>query len=178
VLLLLPNRWQSVGCVSPFNYYAKLIVITTTPIGLVIAISLLYLLPRYLAARAQSAREEVEYAVRQHKRIRRMAWKLMLFTLFLLYPGVSSSILGMFVCRDIHGKPYLFNDFSLECYDSTWYYYLPFILVMVFLYPIGIPALFYALLHKYRKRRQEVAVRLQLGFLYDHPCLYLNTRTF
>lgn len=148
------------------------------------------MLPRYLAARAQSAREEVEYAVRSHKRythvttscnlclaelislsynnsIRRMAWKLMLFTLFLLYPGVSSSILGMFVCRDINGKPYLFNDFSLECYDSSWYYYLPYVLIMVAVYPVGIPLLFWGLLRRYQGRRHEVAIRLQLGFLYE-----------
>ena len=33
--------------------------------------------------------------------------KLCLFTVFLMYPGVSSTVLSLFVCQDIDGQSYL-----------------------------------------------------------------------
>ena len=39
----------------------------------------------------------------RNKRImaRRKFWKLVIFTIFLIYPSVSSIIMKMFVCREI-----------------------------------------------------------------------------
>lgn len=35
------------------------------------------------------------------------------------------------------------------------------------LYPIGVPALFFSLLRRYRRRLDELGVRVQLGFLFE-----------
>jgi uncharacterized membrane protein len=123
--------WQSVGCVSPFSFYSKLIAITVTPIGIVFLICVFFLAPLNYMARKKYSEAESEYQVAKQKRIRRVFWKLVLFSLFLLYPGVSSSVLSVFVCRDINGKPYLLADFSLQCYSSDWMAALPLTIIMI-----------------------------------------------
>jgi hypothetical protein len=121
------------------------------------------------------------------KRRRRELWRLIMFTLFLCYPSVSSSIFSMFVCTEVVGVRYLTADFSLLCsgpeYDQVMQFAIPAILV----YPLGIPLFIYKMLKGYRyskvktsksedgkketfaykNRLSEKGIRAQLGFLYD-----------
>lgn len=39
-------------------------------------------------------------------------WKLLQFTLFLIYPKVASHVLAFFVCRNVEGIWYIRTDFS------------------------------------------------------------------
>jgi len=101
------------------------------------------------------------------KRARRIFWKLILFTLFLIYPGVSSTVMSLFVCKDIGGTPYLLTDFSIRCGDARWRKYVGYGVVMLLIYPLGIPSAFLFFLTRYRTRMEEPGVILQLGFLYE-----------
>ena len=67
---------------------------------------------------------------------RRKVWKLALFTMFLVFPKVSSTVLSIYICRDIDGTSYLLSDFNILCYDARWYKYIPFDIVMIFVYPV------------------------------------------
>jgi len=75
--------------------------------------------------------------------------------------------LNMYVCKTVEGVSYLKSDFTRQCYDATWKKYLGWNVVMILLYPIGVPLWFFYLLWRYRKRFQEPGVLLELGFLYD-----------
>ena len=48
-----------------------------------------------------------------------------------------------FKCSQIEDTWYLDADYRLECYGSEWLDHMPFALVGVLLYPIGIPAFVY-----------------------------------
>jgi len=157
--------WQSVGCVTAFSYYTKLGLIALLPLLLTLALFVCYLLPRYFRD-YRTHRDDPASFHAARKRSRRRFWKLLLFTLFCIYPNVSSSLLGYFVCRDINGTTFLLADFSLECYDSRWMSNLPWIIVAILVYPIGVPAFFFYILRRYRQRMDEPGVRMQLGFLY------------
>ena len=113
---------------------------------------------------------KLEAARRNRKIGRRNFWRLVLFTLFLVYPSISSTVLRSFVCDKVEGIWYLRADFSVQCYDSSYNLHASFAGLMVLLYPIGIPFFFGYLLHKYRSpidRLEEKGIRAQLGFLYD-----------
>jgi hypothetical protein len=74
--------WQSVGCVSKFDFYAKFLVVTLVPIGVLVALYFLFLLPmQYIDQRDMSDAAAGRDA---RKRSRRMFWKLVLFTIFLM----------------------------------------------------------------------------------------------
>jgi len=103
------------------------------------------------------------------QRRRRREWlhktyRLALFTLFLLYPGVSSSVLAMFTCHDVEGTYYMLSDIRVLCLDARWYRYLPVAVMALLVYPIGIPGLFYALLSRFRHRLRDPTIATSLGF--------------
>jgi len=81
----------------------------------------------------------------------------------LIYPAVSSRVLSTFVCRHVNDSYYLVADFTRLCYDDTWYAYLPYTICMVFVYPIGIPLLFYLLIRFLRQGESMSSI----GFLYE-----------
>jgi len=90
-----------------------------------------------------------------------------LFTLFLMYPGVSSTVLSLFVCKDIDSKSYLVSDFTIYCYDDRWWKFFPLVLIMVFVYPVGVPSFFLFVLYRARHTLHWPTTKMQLGFLYD-----------
>jgi hypothetical protein len=57
--------------------------------------------------------------------------KIILFSLFLLYPGMSSKTLGFFACKEVNGVRYLMSDFSVECGVQRWNSFLPYAVTMV-----------------------------------------------
>lgn len=71
-----------------------------------------------------------EYYMAQ-KRSRRKFWKLVLFTIFLMYSGVSSTVLRYFICRNIGGVEFLVQDFTITCTSSSYIRFLPVAIVMV-----------------------------------------------
>jgi uncharacterized membrane protein len=155
--------WQSVGCVSGFDFYTKFLVITITPLVILAMIFLFYLLPMYWFDRRDMVDQSMYRAAR--KRSRRRFWKLILFTIFLMYPIVSRNVMAMFVCKTINGVDYLSADFTLKCYTDIWKKYVGAAAFMVLVYPVGVPAFFGFMLWRYRTRLQEPGVRMQLGFL-------------
>ena len=94
---------------------------------------------------------------------------MVIFSLFLVYPLVSSTIFRIFVCKRIYGIDYLLADFTKECYTSEWRIYTIYASVMILVYPIGVPAFFFYMLWRYRRhdRLHEPGVMSELGFLYS-----------
>jgi len=111
------------------------------------------------------------------KRHRREFWRLIMYTLFLVYPAVSSSIFGVWVCQKYlyEGEivNYLVADFHLICHDAAWYQATIIALIGLAVYTVGIPLFFYIKMNEYVKgktganRLDQKGVRCQLGFLYD-----------
>jgi hypothetical protein len=101
------------------------------------------------------------------KREKRRFWKMTLFTMFLIYPHVSSSVLRFFSCEQINGVWYLYEDFTLECYTPEYNSYYPMVIFFVLLYPLGVPAFFMYELNRYHKRFGELDIKMQLGFLFE-----------
>jgi hypothetical protein len=108
-----------------------------------------------------------DYAQRQarRQRLKHRFLKCQLFTLFLLYPGVSSRVLALFHCTEVEGVRYLTADTSLLCSDARYDSYLPLGLAGVVLFPVGIPLLFLCLMMRFRTRLHDPSVKPWLGFL-------------
>jgi len=60
-------------------------------------------------------------------------------------------VLGSFVCSDIADSWYLNADFTIQCFDTRWDKYAILSGVMIFVYPVGIPLLFFGLLVSNRR---------------------------
>ena len=79
-----------------------------------------------------------------------------LLLLYVVYPGVSVSIFGIFSCTTLSGgegttsKSYLNGDFHIQCYDRTHWQYMGAGIVWLFVIPVGVPYFFIWLLRRFR----------------------------
>ena len=72
-------------------------------------------------------------------------WAFMI--IFLIYPSTSSTVLFYFQCTPVEGGlSYLRADFSIDCNSSQYTTWLIYAWAMVFVYPIGVPLLYWLLL--------------------------------
>jgi len=164
--------WQSVGCVTPFDFYYKLIILCLSPIIVFIVISFLFLVPLYLIDSRDKFLDDDSHKKHRQK-LRFQYYKLCLFTLFLIYPGLSSSIFSFYHCMSVQGRYYLVADFSLRCGVARWWKYFPVALVATLAYPVGVPAAFGAILYRNRNVLHTPEIREAIGFLY---AAYHNTK--
>ncbi|GMI11479.1 hypothetical protein TrLO_g5191 [Triparma laevis f. longispina] len=78
---------------------------------------------------------------------------LFLFMTFLILPTVSIQIFSTFACRDFEdGTSYLKVDYSIDCNAPSRNFYLYYAVVMGFVYPIGIPLLYYIQLRNAQRK--------------------------
>ena len=84
------------GCVTSITYYTKFLVVTLLPIGLFIVILFFYLVPVRLYLRRDFSDEQDRK--KAMKRAEKSFWKLVLFTVFLLYPSVSRFVSSAALC--------------------------------------------------------------------------------
>jgi len=157
--------WGQLGCVATIPFYTKMIIVGVTPIGIFALITLLFLAPSWIRDRFDMSDSDTMRAVRATRR--RKFWRLIMFTVFLMYPKLSSTMLSMFVCKTVNGQTYLVADMTLRCLDDRWMRYLPFGILFIFVYPIGIPTIFFVTLFQHRKSFKAPLVLLQIGFLYE-----------
>jgi len=157
--------WQSLGCATKFTYFTKYQIAISIPVGVMLLLFFLFLLPMYVMDATDMSDDESKRSYR--KRARRKFWKLALFTLFLIYPNECSTVLDFFVCKKIGGPNFLLSDFKVQCYDTEWVKNVPYAIAAIVVYPVGVPLGFLYFLRRYRKRLHEPGVRIQLGFLYE-----------
>jgi hypothetical protein len=92
----------------------------------------------------------------EHERTERLACfrndllARLLLLLFMVYPGVSVAIFGIFSCTKLSsGMAFLDADLTVLCYTKKHWGYMGAGVIWVFVYTFGIPAFFIHLLRKY-----------------------------
>ena len=69
-----------------------------------------------------------------------------------MYPGVSGHAMQFFRCFEIDGVEYMMVDYSLQCYDGSWYGMLVLIVLVLLFLALGSPVLMAWLLYKKRHK--------------------------
>ncbi|OWY95428.1 hypothetical protein PHMEG_00034566, partial [Phytophthora megakarya] len=72
--------------------------------------------------------------------------------MLLFYPMLCQRVIGMFYCDEIGDHYYLNLDRSNLCYESTWLLYLPVGIILIILWVIGVPLLFWVIIYMKRSR--------------------------
>jgi len=156
--------WNSLGCLSNFDYFSKFLFTALLPIGAFVLLLIFYLFPLWVCDKRDMS-DHGRFRLK-HKQAQGQFIKMALFTSFLLYPTVSRTIFSILNCRDIAGKTYLSADFSLECYTERHYNYLYFSIAMIVLYPFGVPFVSWLLVRRHRDKLLDPLVRMKYGLLY------------
>ena len=140
------------ACLNPApSYYKQFNGFT---LGLAFAMLSMYGLfllgKNVIAPVALKGLEPEEYARRVGKFQSNLLGKALLI-LYIVYPGVSVSIFGIFSCTSLaSGVSYLDQDFTITCYDAQHYRYLAAAIIWLFVVPVGVPYFFTWLLRKFR----------------------------
>jgi hypothetical protein len=68
----------------------------------------------------------------------------------LLHPSVSGKAMEFFRCQTIDGVSYLMADYSVGCYDATWFAFLPLVVLVLLGFSLGTPAVIVLVLRRQR----------------------------
>ena len=127
-----------VGCMAPTDFYNSLLAYTLLPL-LVSAILIGY----YIALSKRSDASSSQ--------LRNKIFELFLTLTFILLPSVSVKIFSTFACHDFDtGASFLKVDYSIDCNTGTHTAVMLFAGVMIIIYPVGVPVMYFFLL--WRKR--------------------------
>ena len=152
-----------VGCIVHTDFYTKLLVSTLGPIAVSLVIFLFSLL-FYLSTRSKDSRDAIVDA----------AMSLFLSLTYMVFASVSTTVFDTFNCERYGDDEtfYMASDQSISCDDPTHKKYQGFAYVMIAVYPVGIPLLYFLLLYRNRKALQQEdrvsnASLTKISFLWD-----------
>ncbi|GMI14345.1 hypothetical protein TrVE_jg11238 [Triparma verrucosa] len=159
-----------VGCLVEVNFYKKLQAMTVGPIA---ASFTLLLISGILIRLAKS--KEIRANIVEN------ASAIFFSITYIVFAGVSTTVLDTYNCKTYGDDPteYLVSDQSLSCGSEQHQVYVLYASIMIFVYPVGIPLLYFVLLWMKRKQLREERLRdedpslLKTSFLWDeYRCEY------
>jgi len=124
-------------CFFEVNYLSTLMVATISPLIFSLFLGFVYFM-------------SVRFAANDSERVKTQSYYFSLFLIisFLVFPGVSTGIFRSFQCHEVgNGESYLRVDYSIDC-NGDFYnnLLLPYAGLMILLYPLGIPLMYFLLL--------------------------------
>ena len=123
----------SLSCIMETNFYARLVLVTITPMAVLGALAITY----------RVAMVRNSHPIHAMRVVRNKHISVGLFLLFMVYASVSHTIFQTFVCDPLDsGVSYLRADYDLVCWSRTHGAYMTYAGIMVLVYPVGIPAVF------------------------------------
>ena len=144
-------------CIFPLNFMHKLLIQTIGPLTVIFGLEAFARSARKASSEKKalaSAEADGEQPIELF--LAQMASDTSFFLLFLLYPGSSSKIFQALFCQYFSGEGedgqgFLRVDFEISC-DSPLYvgFIFPYAIIMLFVYPIGVPAYYATMLFRNR----------------------------
>ena len=140
------------ACLYPFGatYYFDLLMKTLVPFILILVLVLCsQILRRIPASPTPSGRQPLVYFLAD------TFDNLWFFIVFLTYPSISSTIINFFVPLDLNGPGedgvrLLYADVSIDMSSPTYQHYRAYAIIMMIIFPIGVPLLYVIMLFRAR----------------------------
>lgn len=125
----------------------------------------------------------VESIEKYHFKLPGSNWKTrvgyFVVVLLLVLPAISRRIAQTFTCSFFDNKDlsFLVADYSIDCYSEKYQIFVVYAVLSLFVYPIGVPLVFYFWLRQFRLKldnpavdeKQWVEERKQFVDVHDHP---------
>ena len=87
--------------------------------------------------------------------------------LLMTHAPVSERLFLFYSCRDIGGRHYMRADYNIQCYNTDWWSFQPFVLIVMLSFTIGFPLVLITVLYVNRKRLYQRSLFAKIGFLYE-----------
>jgi hypothetical protein len=150
------------GCAAQYSFIDKLVVATLTPMAfLLLLFPLQYAVERYRIQRNKDRQRGDKR--RAFDRLKDNYMSYWFYISYLVLPAVSTMIFQIFLCTNVDPNDensgqddyYLTADMSISCSSSYYYSGVGYAVVMILIYPIGIPASYCLLLYYNREEIRD-----------------------
>merc|ERR1711871_464519 len=137
---------MGVRCVVDYNYIASIVMQTVWPIAVEVVLGCTVVILFIIGRKMKAAQRVAGWGV-----------SAMLTISFLVYPSVSVALFRYFKCVPVGGgkSDVLLADMNIECESAEYLGFIAYVVVMIGIYPIGIPATYFLLLLLKRKDIME-----------------------
>ncbi|CAM9493608.1 unnamed protein product, partial [Laminaria digitata] len=136
----------SSSCIFTPDFFDRLVLATVVPLALGFAGAVTFCI-----AKIRNRGSITAGPIVKHKHL-----SIVLFMVFFVYSSVSFVIFQTFVCDSLDdGKAYLRADYSIICFTERHKAYRMYASLMIFVYPVGIPAFFAFWLVRHRHQLQN-----------------------
>ena len=130
------------GCIFDYGFFGRILTRTLVPIAIIIIL--------VVAGRVLQRKNQLELA-----RLCSTAW---FYVIFLVYPSCSSVIFQAFICDPLEdGSEVLRVDCAIVCWQGEHITIAIYAFLMLFVYPLGTPTFFAALLYVHGDLLQKIA---------------------
>ena len=129
------------------------------------------------------SKEEIASIAIETSKLRDKYMNIMLFISYLILPSVTTTIFQIFLCTDVDPNNedtyqydyYLTADMAMECGTDYYKKWVAYASVMILVYPVGIPCIYYYLLRKHsyaivyqdKVSEKELEEAKRIGFLWQ-----------
>jgi len=134
-------------CFIESGFLNHLIFTTVLPLAIILSFALIYLLS-YIYSKKNDA---------YHSYISNSLSNFFILITYTLFPSLCATIFSSFVCEDFdNGDSLLRADYSVNCDSSEYTYIYSLAIIMIFIYPIGIPLSYLFILWTYKDQLNPV----------------------
>jgi hypothetical protein len=171
-----------IGCQGKFNFIDTVLWTTLVPIAISFLLFLAYSMEINWSELQVRRGHRDSQVVSKSKELSKSRYLNFFFYLtYLVLPSVTTTIFQMFICTNVdpNGEDdalydsFLSVDMSISCQSPYYQSWVLYSVLMIVLYPIGIPALYLSLLYS---NRQEISNRHQFNNRIDNR-LSTNSRS-
>ncbi|GMH92878.1 hypothetical protein TL16_g12477 [Triparma laevis f. inornata] len=133
--------FMPLGCIAPADFYSQLVAYTAIPVILSAMLIAYYI---KLSNSPDPNANDLKVKV----------FQVFLTLTFIVLPSVSIKIFSTFACQRFDGDygSYLKADFSINCNSDEHKAYQTYAALMILLFPIGVPVMYFVLLYKKREK--------------------------
>jgi hypothetical protein len=132
----------SLSCLTNLDFYERLLLTTLSPIAGIGVLGLIYMIVNHNLG--DVSERAVTSKTAKLASFRDTLYLVLLTMIFLIYSSVSTTVFQTFACEivddsDTTKTNYLRADYSIQCGTAEYKVYRGYAILMVSVYPIGIP---------------------------------------
>jgi hypothetical protein len=152
------------SCMFRHDFISTLMLVTLMPFFITGFLIIAFVLNFAL----QKAYVKTKFALHQLRvRLQYRCFSLWLLMTYLILPSITTTIFQIFLCENVDPASedssdnlYLIADYSIKCKGGHYYFGVTWAIVMIFVYPVGIPYIYYRLV---LARKPEILKHAQIN---------------
>ena len=129
-----PSALTWISCASGGGFMGGYVFATIFPLAVLATMAIVYIIMKAVWGKKDNGLNKL-------RKLKDNLLSTIITLLLVVYPAVSRKCFAFFECDEdfFDGRPFLVSDYQIECYKGQHAAMTPYALVMICIYPIGLP---------------------------------------